>query len=152
MKSPLRCHYSQVHSDIECKYLLGSHLLVKNRFVWKLLILHWNTWYRITANYFLSRMIICCYYSLRKIIIFCYLKTNNNANKLLLLNRDYRTLHSYNLVWAVCHLFPQQGWRTLTYSISRNHWPGEPHNLRKTTSARKFSSCVWSHFQDTYSL
>ena len=24
----------------------------------------------------------------------------------------YRTLHSYNLIWAVCHLFPQR-WRTL---------------------------------------
>ena len=26
---------------------------------------------------------------------------------------DYRTLHSYNLIWAVCHLFPQR-WRTLS--------------------------------------
>ena len=25
---------------------------------------------------------------------------------------SYRTLHSYNLIWAVCHLFPQR-WRTL---------------------------------------
>ena len=23
----------------------------------------------------------------------------------------YRTLHHYNLIWAVCHLFPQQRWR-----------------------------------------
>ena len=50
----------------------------------------------------------------------------------------YRTLHSYNLIWAVCHLFPQQRWRTHTYSVSGNHWPGEPRDLRKTTSARKF--------------
>ena len=50
----------------------------------------------------------------------------------------YRTLHSYNLIWAVCHLFSQQRWRTLTYSVSGNHWPGEPRDLRKTTSARKF--------------
>ena len=51
---------------------------------------------------------------------------------------NYRTLHSYNLIWAVCHLFPQQRWRTHTYSVSENHWPGEPLDLRKTTSARKF--------------
>ena len=50
----------------------------------------------------------------------------------------YRTLHFYNLIWAVCHLFPQQRWRTFTYSVSGNHWPGEPRDLRKTTSARKF--------------
>ena len=50
----------------------------------------------------------------------------------------YRTLHSYNLIWAVCHLFPRQRWRTHTYSVSGNPWPGEPHDLRKTTSARKF--------------
>ena len=47
----------------------------------------------------------------------------------------YRTLHSYNLIWAVCHLFPQQRWRTHIYSVSGNHWPGEPRDL---TSARKF--------------
>ena len=52
--------------------------------------------------------------------------------------RLYRTLHSYNLIWAVCHLFPQQRWRTHTYLLSGNHWPGEPRDLRKTTSARKF--------------
>ena len=50
----------------------------------------------------------------------------------------YRTLHTYKLFWAVCHLFPQQRWRTLTYSISGNHWPGDPRDLRKTTSAHKF--------------
>ena len=49
-----------------------------------------------------------------------------------------RTLHSYNLIWAVCHLFPQQRWRTHTYSVSGNHWPGEPRDLLKTTSAHKF--------------
>ena len=51
---------------------------------------------------------------------------------------SYRTLHSYNLIWAVCHLFPQQRWRTHTYSVSGNHWPGEPRDLRKTTSVHKF--------------
>ena len=50
----------------------------------------------------------------------------------------YRTLHSYKLFWAVCHLFPQLRWRTLTYSVSGNHWPGEPRDLLKTTFARKF--------------
>ena len=54
----------------------------------------------------------------------------------------YRTLHSYKLFWAVCHLFPQR-WRTLTYSVSGNHWPGEPRDMSKTTSARKFKSCVF---------
>ena len=53
------------------------------------------------------------------------------------------------LFWAVCHLFPQR-WRTLTYSVSGNHWPGGPRDMLKTTSARKFSSCVWSHLQDAY--
>ena len=48
-------------------------------------------------------------------------------------------------MWAVCRLFPQQRWRTLTYSVSGNHWSGEPRDTLKTTSARKFSSCVWSH-------
>ena len=62
----------------------------------------------------------------------------------------YRTLHFYNLIWAVCHLFPQQRWRTHTHSVKGNHWPGEPRDLRKTMSARKFSSCVWSHLQDAY--
>ena len=50
----------------------------------------------------------------------------------------YRTLHSYNLIWVVCHLFPQQRWRTHTYSVSGNHWPGEPRDLRKTMSVHKF--------------
>ena len=54
------------------------------------------------------------------------------------LSIHYKTLHSYNLIWAVCHLFPQQRWRTHTYSVSGNHWPGEPRDLRKTTSAHKF--------------
>ena len=57
----------------------------------------------------------------------------------------YRTLHSYNLIWAVCHLFPQR-WRTLTYSVSGNHWPGEPCDMLKTMS------CVWSLLQDAYFL
>ena len=48
----------------------------------------------------------------------------------------------YKLFWAVCHLFPQR-WRTLTYSVSGNHWPGEPRDMFKTTSARKFKSCVF---------
>ena len=62
---------------------------------------------------------------------------------LLVLNIwNYRTLHSYKLFWAVCHLFPQR-WRTLTYSVSGNHWPGGPRDVLKTTSARKFKSCVF---------
>ena len=31
----------------------------------------------------------------------------------------YRILHSYNLIWGVCHLFPQQRWRTHTHNQSR---------------------------------
>ena len=54
----------------------------------------------------------------------------------------YRTLHSYKLFWAVCHLFPQR-WRTHTYSVSGNHWPGGPRDMFKTRSARKFKSCVF---------
>ena len=70
----------------------------------------------------------------------------------IVVNQTYRTLHSYKLFWAVCHLFPRQRWRTHTYSVSGNHWPGEPRDMRKTTSARKISSCVWSLFQDAYFL
>ena len=44
--------------------------------------------------------------------------------------KDYRTLHSYKLFWAVCHLFPQR-WQTLTYSVSGNHWPGGPRDMLK---------------------
>ena len=55
---------------------------------------------------------------------------------------SYRTFHSYKLFWAVCHLFPQR-WRMLTYSVSRNHWPGGPRDMLKTTSTRKFKSCVF---------
>ena len=29
----------------------------------------------------------------------------------------FRSLHSYNLIWAVCHLFPQQRGRTHTFSL-----------------------------------
>ena len=29
------------------------------------------------------------------------------------------------------------------YSVSGNHWPGEPRDMSKTTSARKFKSCVF---------
>ena len=54
----------------------------------------------------------------------------------------YRTLHSYKLFWAVCYLFPQR-WRTLTYSVSGNHWPGGPRDMFKTRSARKFKPCVF---------
>ena len=58
----------------------------------------------------------------------------------------YRTLHCYNLIWAVCHLFPQQRWWTHTYSVTGNHWPGEQRDMLKTTS------CIWSHLQDTFSI
>ena len=37
----------------------------------------------------------------------------------------YRTLHSYNLIWAVCHLFPQR-WQTL-YVQSRETIGQEDH-------------------------
>ena len=64
---------------------------------------------------------------------------------------SYRTLYSYKLFWVVCHLFPQR-WRTLTYSVSGNHWPGGPRDMLKTTPARKFKSCVRSYLQDAYFL
>ena len=75
---------------------------------------------------------------------------NHSLNRHLLLKHIpktsesaiYRTLHSYKLFWAVCHLFPQR-WQTLTYSVSGNHWPGGPRDMFKTRSARKFKSCVF---------
>ena len=65
-----------------------------------------------------------------------------NFTLVIFFKRAYKTLHSYKLFWAVCHLFPQR-WRTLTYSVSGNHWPGEPRDMFKTTSARKFKSCIF---------
>ena len=62
---------------------------------------------------------------------------------------SYRTLHSYNLIWAVCHLFSQQRWRTHTYSVSGNHWPGEPRDMRKTTFARKFRLAIFGAISKT---
>ena len=65
-------------------------------------------------------------------------KINKDIRTNIIWFNPYRILHSYNLIWAVCHFFPQQRWQTHTYSVSGNHWPGEPRDLRKTTSARKF--------------
>ena len=39
----------------------------------------------------------------------------------------YRTLNSYNLNWAVCHLFPQQRWRMNTNIQSRETIGQENH-------------------------
>ena len=39
----------------------------------------------------------------------------------------YRTLHPYNLIWAVCHLFPQQRWRMHTNNQSRETIGQENH-------------------------
>ena len=78
-------------------------------------------------------------FDLEDIVLLNILHLVSLARHLLLRCREYyRTLHSYNLIWVVCHLFPRQRWRTLTYSVSGNHWPGEPRDLLKTTSARKF--------------
>ena len=77
-----------------------------------------------------TKLLYWCFKSQCINILHNYFKRVNCAN--------YRTLHSYNLIWAVCHLFPQQRWRTHTYSVSGNHWPGEPRDLLKTTSAHKF--------------
>ena len=55
----------------------------------------------------------------------------------------YRTLHSYKLFWAVCHLFPQR-WRML--NIQSRETIGQEDmfkNMFKTRSARKFKSCVF---------
>ena len=68
------------------------------------------------------------------------------------LKRVHRTLHSYKLFWAVCHLFPQR-WRTLTYSVSGNHWPGGPREMLTTTSARVNSSpASWATYKTVFSI
>ena len=62
-------------------------------------------------------------------------------------NKEYRLyilayilgyIYSNNSIWVVCHLFPRQRWRMHTYSVSGTHWPGEPRDMLKTTSAHKF--------------
>ena len=50
----------------------------------------------------------------------------------------YRTLHSYNLIWAVCHLFPQQRWRTHTNIQSRETIGQENHVTCVKLRPRKF--------------
>ena len=63
----------------------------------------------------------------------------------------YRTLSSYNFgLYATCSHIKDGG---RSHIQSRETIGQEdPRDLRKTTSARKFSSCVWSHFQDAYFL
>ena len=72
----------------------------------------------------------------------CHLNSSENPSAKTDEKNSYRTLHSDKLFWAVCHLFPQR-WRTLTYSVSGNHWPGGPRDMFKSTSARKFKPCVF---------
>ena len=52
--------------------------------------------------------------------------------------RMYRTLHPYNLIWAVCHLFPQQRWRTHTNNQSRETIGQENHMTCLKLRLRKF--------------
>ena len=52
--------------------------------------------------------------------------------------RTYRTLRSYNLIWAVCHLFPQQRWRTHTNIQSRETIGQENHVTSVKLRPRKF--------------
>ena len=54
----------------------------------------------------------------------------NNFKQVLFHFNTYFTLwdlHSYNLIWAVCHLFPQQRWRTHTNNQSRETIGQENH-------------------------
>ena len=51
-------------------------------------------------------------YNKKRLTIFpIFLRIRAHAYKLFS-SSMYRTLHSYKLFWAVCHLFPQR-WRTL---------------------------------------
>ena len=52
--------------------------------------------------------------------------------------RIYRTLQSYNLIWAVCHLFPQQRWRMHTNIQSRETIGQENHVTCVKLRPRKF--------------
>ena len=71
-----------------------------------------------------------------------------NKNILRLL---YRTLHSYKLVWSVCHLFPQR-WRTLNIQ-SRETIGQEDHVTCLILGPRVNSSPAFlSHPQDAYFL
>ena len=60
------------------------------------------------------------------------------AGRIVFIVLVYRTLHSYHLIWTVCHLLLRHRWRMHTYSVPGNHWPGEPRVLLKAMSARKF--------------
>ena len=63
----------------------------------------------------------------------------------------YRTLHSYNLIWAVCHLFPQR-WRTLNVQ-SRETIGQEDHviclQLRRRVNS---SSASWATYKKIFSI
>ena len=60
---------------------------------------------------------------------------------------EYRTLHSYKLFWAVCHLFPQR-WRTLNIQ-SRETIGQEDHVTCLKLGPRVNSSPAFlSHLQD----
>ena len=76
-----------------------------------------------------------------------------NELGLICLNRVkwYRTLHSYKLFWAVCHLFPWR-WRTLNIQ-SRETIGQEDHVICLKTRPRGNSSpASLSHLQVAYFL
>ena len=89
------------------------------------------------TNCYLKSVYVEIYLEMKRILWFWSISRIQNMNDVQN-GSTYRTLHSYKLIWTVCHLFPQQRWRTHKYSVSGNHWPGEPRDPRKTTSARKF--------------
>ena len=64
---------------------------------------------------------------------------------------DYRTLHSYKLFWAVCHLFPQR-WRTL--NIQSRETIDQEGNVTCLKLRRRVNSspAFLSHLQDAYFL
>ena len=63
-------------------------------------------------------------------------------------------LHSYNLKWTVCHLFPKQRWRTHANIQSRETIGQENHVIRVYNYVLIWisSRVFWSRLQDTYFL
>ena len=63
----------------------------------------------------------------------------------------YRTLHSYKLFWAVCHLFPQR-WQTL--NIQSRETIGQEDYVTCLKLRRRVNSspAFLSHLQDAYFL
>ena len=111
--------------------------------------------FNIGKNLWLTKGKILCL--IVKIKTFVFKEKENNKEEnctyfcVCIFTRMYRTLHSYKLFWAVCHLFTQR-WRTLNIQ-SRETIGQEDHVTCLKLGPRVNSSPAFlSHLQDAYFL